>query len=262
MSRNLTRRSLLVGAGYVAAYGTLATRLPSLAEAQQAQPTAAGPALCMSMLFPNDPKAKIDEKLFINKHMPMLRGIYGDSVERIEFRTSQSPTSGMPPASLLASAHIRIRDVAKFSKALTQNSKAINLDLDVAAKGPRFVQIDRLVASLGEELSEVKAGSQVMVVHFPADHTKKWDDKYFTGTHLPKLFAAYGQSAVRRLEGAVGVDQGDAKAKYRATIQLYVRERSAFEDVVRTGLDELIDDAGKFTALIPEFNELRVQAIV
>ncbi len=264
MSGNLTRRSLLASAGYATAYGTLAARLLSIAEAQQA-PAKASPVLSLNMVFPSLPKAKVDEKLYINKHMLFLRDAYGDSVDRIEFRTSQSPTPGMPPGSqsLLASAHIRIKDVAKFSKALSEKSTAINIDLDFAAQGPRFVQIDRLGVGLGEDLSEVKVGSQVMMVHYPADPVPaKWNERYFTDTHLPKLMAAYGQSAVRRLEGGLGVDQGGTKAKYKATIQLYVRERTAFEGAVARGRDELLEDLKKFTSIIPEFNELRVQAIV
>jgi hypothetical protein len=263
MSGILTRRSLLMGAGYTAACSAIAARILSLAEAAEAQPKAAGPSLSMNMVFPIQPKAKIDEKLYINKHMPLLRTIYGDSVERIEFRTSQSGSAGMPPASLLATTHIWIKDAAAFSKALAANSTAINLDLDAAAKGPRFVQIDRHAASLGEELSEVKVGNQIMTVHFPPEEpAPKWDDKYFTGTHLPKLMASYGQSAVRRVEGVLGMDQSGAKAKYRATVQLYVRERSAFESVVQSGRTDMIDDIKKFTTILPVFNEFRVQAIV
>lgn len=262
--KHITRRSLLAGTGYAAAYGTLAARLLSAAQAQQAQPASTGPSLSLNMVFPILPGAKIDEKLYISKHMQLLRNAYGDSVSRIEFRTSQSPTNGMPPGSqsILASTHIWINDVAKFSKALAANSTAINIDLDFAAKGPRYVQIDRIVAGLGDDISEVKVGHQVMMVHYPADPSRKWDDKYFTNTHLPKLMTSFGQSAVRRLAGGFGVDQKDDKAKYRATIQLYVRERTAFESAVRQGIEDLIEDGKKFTTIIPEFNELRVQAIV
>jgi len=263
MSGILTRRSLLAGAGFTAAYGTLAARMLSLAEAQEAQPAAAAPKLSLNMIFPNPAKAKIDDKRVIKKHLPLLRQVYGDSVERIEFRTVQSPTanSGLPPSSMLASTHLWIRDVPGFSTALGANNQAINLDLDVAAKGPRIAQVDRLVAAMGEELSQVKEGSQLLTVFFRPVGEQAFDEDYFVKTHIPKVYSMFGQSAVRRLTATSGVDQG-SKATYRGTVTLYVRERSAYESAIRSALGEMVEDIKKFTNIIPEFNELRIQAIV
>lgn len=262
MARILTRRSLLAGAGYSAACGALASRMLSLAEAAEAGPAAAAPKLVLNMIFPNAAKAKIDQKKYVKNHMPLLRKVYGDSVERIEFRTLHGTPPGIEASTLLATAHLWIKDVAAFSQALANNNQAINQDLDGIAKGPRIVQVDRLATAMGEDLSEVKVGHQLLTVFFPVKEGQTLDEKYLVDTHIPKLYAAYGQSAVRRLSATIGVDQG-SKATYKSTVTLYIRERSAYDTVSRTAFGDMIEDIKKFTNIpAPEFNELRVQEIV
>src|SRR5262245_14186835 len=99
MSGIISRRSLLAGAGCAAA-GTLVARLVSAAEAQQAAAPQAAPSLALTMVFMNEAKAKLDSDRYIKSHVPLLRKIYGDSVERIEFRTAQAPGPGMPPSAI------------------------------------------------------------------------------------------------------------------------------------------------------------------
>ncbi len=261
MSAILTRRSLLTGASYAAAGAALAARLVSLAEAEEAVQPQVAPALSLNMVFLNDQKAKFDQDRYIKKHLPLLRKIYGTSVERIELRTAQSPSPGMPPSAILATAHFAISDVRAFSQALGAGSKEINEDLDATAKGTRVSQVDRLVASVGEPLSEVKVGAQVMTTLYPAQPGKTLDKDYFVATHVPKLFSIYGGNALRRVEGNLGVDQGASKATYVATTHLYVRDRSAYADSQQQAMGDLIEDAKKYTTIFPLFGELRIQAI-
>lgn len=260
MNGSLTRRSLLAGAGSAAACGALASRLISLAEAQEA-PAGAAPQLVLDMIFPNVAKAKIDEKKYVKKHMPLLREIYGNSVDRIEFRTLVGPPTGISAASVLATAHLWIKDVPAFSQALQANNQAINLDLDGIAKGPRIVQVDRLVAAKGEDLSEVKVGTQLLSVFFPVKEGETFDENYLVNTHMDKLYSIYGQNVARRITALMGVDQG-SKATYKSTVTVYIRERNAY-DAARGALGEMVDDIKKFTNIpAPEFNELRIQEIV
>jgi len=261
MARNLTRRSLLAGAGYATAWGALGARLLSLAEAQEA-PAAPAQQLALNMIFPNVAKAKIDEKKYIKNHMPMLRRVYGDSVSRIEFRTLVGPPTGVAAASVLATAHIWIKDVKAFSQALATNSQAINLDLNAVAKGPRIVQVDKLIAARGDDISQVEVGTQLLTAFFPLHDGQHLDEDYLVNTHIPKLYSIYGQSVVRRLTATLGVDQG-SKATYKATTTLYMRQRNAYDGVARSAFGEMVDDIKKFTDVpAPEFNELKVLEIV
>jgi hypothetical protein len=262
MSGILTRRSLLANAGSAAAFGAFAPKLISLAEAQEAPAGAAAPRLALDMIFPSVAKAKIDEKKFVNKHMPLLREVYGASVDRIEFRTLVGPPSGVPAASVLATSRLWIKDVPAFSAALAANNQAINLDLDGIARGPRIVQVNRLVGALGEELSEVQTGTQLLTVFFPVKDGETFDEQYLVDTHLPKLYAIYGRNAARRITALLGVDQG-SKATYKATVTVYIRERGAYDSAARGALAEMVDDIKKFTNIpAPEFNELKIQGIV
>jgi len=260
MSGFLTRRSLLAGAGYATAYGSLGAQLLSLAEAQEAKPAAAAPQLVLNMIFPNAAKAKIDEKKYVKNHMPLLRKAYGDSVDRIEFRTLYGTPPGISASTLLATTQLWIRDVPAFGQALANNNQAINADLDGIAKGPRIVQVDRLATAMGDELSEVKVGTQLLTVFFPLREGQTLDEKYLVETHIPKLYAAYGQNVVRRLSATLFY-QGTKN--YAATTTLYIRERNAYDGVSRTALGDMIEDIKKFSNIpAPEFNELRVQEIV
>jgi hypothetical protein len=88
----ISRRTVLTGVGQAAAFGSLAATLPRQVWAQ-AQGDA---ALCMSMYYPNAPGATFDEAAFGTRHLPLLREVYGDSVERIELRTL-APLGPMGP---------------------------------------------------------------------------------------------------------------------------------------------------------------------
>ncbi|MEJ0100642.1 MAG: hypothetical protein WDO12_13345 [Pseudomonadota bacterium] len=213
------------------------------------------------MIFLNDSKAKLDQDRFIKKHLPLLRRVYGSSVERIELRTAQASSPGMPPSPILATSYVVIKDVQGFSQALAANSKEINDDLDATAKGTRISQVDRLVASVGDSMADVKAGTQVLTTLYPAQPDKTLDRNYFVATHVPKLFSIYGGSALRRVEGTLGVDQGPSKAAYLATTHLYIRDRNAYDNAQRQGMSDMIEDAKKYTTIFPLFGELRVQAV-
>jgi len=267
MSEILTRRSLLAGAGYVAAGTTLASRILSIAEAEEAAPSGApqgqagAPMLCMTMVFPNVAKSKFNQDRYVSKHLPLLRKVYGDSVARIELRMAQASPPGLPPASVTATEHVWIANVPAFAKALAGSAKDINEDLDATAQGPRISQVDRVIASAGGPLADVKESSLVFTTFYRVTEGKNLDLDYFRTAHIPKLFAMYGASATRRIEGLQGQDQGTAKATFLATTHIYSRDRGAFDDGVKQNLNDTIDDIKKYTNIAPEFNEFRVQAI-
>lgn len=260
MSGILSRRSLLAGAGYAAA-GTWAARIVSIAEAEEAAQPKPAASLCLTMVFMNEPKSKMDGDRFSKTHLPLLRKIYGDSVERIELRTAQASSPGMPPSPVLATSHVWIRDVGGFSQALRTSSADINADLDKTAKGSRISQVDRVVAALGDPLSEVKVGNQLLSTFYPVQAGKDLNKDYFKDSHIPKLFSLYGSSALRRVEGTLGQDQGTAKATYVATSHLYIRDRSAYDTARTSSMNDMIEDAKKFTTIFPLFAELRVTAV-
>jgi hypothetical protein len=159
----MSRRSLLAGTGCAVAASTVGQMLAAVARAQEA----AAPGLCMTMMFMQGQRAKFEADEYEKKHLPMLRQVYGDSVARIELRTTASSATGIPSA-ILATSTIWIRDVAGFSQKLGANAAQINKELDEISRGNRQVQVDRIALVLGETSEEVPDGSHVLSLFYPA----------------------------------------------------------------------------------------------
>ena len=85
MKSNVSRRSVLAGAG-CAVVGSAVGQLLAVARAQEAAQTQQGRAggICLSMVFEDGSKVKFDTEKYVKNHLPLLREVYGDSVERIE----------------------------------------------------------------------------------------------------------------------------------------------------------------------------------
>jgi hypothetical protein len=268
---------MLAGAGCALAGSAAGQMLFGVARAQQAaaQPTAAG--LCMTMLFMNSNRAKFDTDKYIRMHLPLLTEVYGDSVERIELRTTAGSAMGVPSA-ILASTTLWIRDVPGFGQKLAANAERINKDLDSVSRGTRLVQVDRIALELGEARGGVSQNDDVFSMFYPskpmvmgprpgrggpevAEHT--FDTRYFLDVYLPKLYSMFGSSAVRRLEATLGQDQGGQPATHRAAFHLMVRDRTEYESRAGSVFSEMQKDAGKFTNIIvPLLANMRVNAIV
>jgi hypothetical protein len=156
MKGTVSRRSVLAGAGYALA-GTTAGQLIAAAQAQEAAQAEIG-SICLTMLFESGAKAKFESDKYVKRHLPLLKEVYGDSVGRIEVRTANAATMGIPSA-FLATSTLWIRDVPSFSQKLAANAEKVNKDLDSVAKGNRLVQPDRIVLAMGDARSEISSGN-------------------------------------------------------------------------------------------------------
>jgi hypothetical protein len=325
MKAGISRRSLLAGAGCLAAGTTVGQMLAGLAHAQ-----AAGPRLCMTMLFMAGKDAKFASKdvdKYTKRLMPMLKEAYGDSVQRIELRMASGSAMGVAPP-ILASQSMWINDVQSFSAKLQANFQKINGELDSIVKANRQVQIDRIALELGEPLEQVPDNAQIFSLFYPSQMTPgmggfggmpggggrpsgppgggapgggaprgappaagtggagpaapaaggapgaagpggsgppkpTFDETYFLGTYLPKMFAEYGSNAVRRLEATMGMDQGGQPAAQKAAYHLIVRDRSAYDASAQRVFTEMQRDAGKFVqGVFPFFADMKIVAVV
>ncbi len=278
MNGSITRRSLLSGAGYAVAGTVAGQMLTAVARAQDAAAPAGSSGLCMTMLFMAGARTKFETDKYIKKHLPLLKEVYGDSVERIELRTSAGSAQGVPSA-LLATSTLWIRDVAGFSQKLGANAERINKDLDGAAKGNRLVQVDRIALELGDARTDVAQNSHVFSMFYPAASRPMggrggpggpggaaaseptFDARYFVEVYLPKLYSLYGASAVRRVEATLGQDQGGQKAAHLGAYHLMIRDRSDYDRKSGSVFSEMTKDSGKFTTIFPMLADMRVNAI-
>jgi hypothetical protein len=272
MKANISRRSLLAGVGCAAA-GSAVGQLLSVARAQEAVQAKQGQAggICLTMIFEDGPKVKFDAAKYVRNHLPLLRDVYGDSIERIELRTAPEIDSsirliktygGMPV--VRAATTFWIKDVPAFSQKLAANADRVNKDLDAVAKGGnRLVQPDRIVMALDDARSKVVVDDHVYSVYFrPAAGEPAFDQRYFVEVYLPKLYSLFGSRAVRGLEATTGMDQGGQKAVLIGAFHLFMRDRSAFDAEAKRAFDEILEYTKKLTQnTMAVANDMRVAGV-
>jgi hypothetical protein len=236
--------------------GSAVGQLLTVARAQEAAQTQLGRAggICLSMVFEDGSKVKFDTERYVKNHLPLLREVYGDSVERIEVLAAPErdpkalifsvPVFAGIPAPRAATT-LWIKDVSAFGQKLAANAERINKDLDAVSYGNRLVQPNRVVLELGDACSEITTDTPVssnyyrqhvaykgtnVTVPAPAPGSvPPFDTRLFVEVYLPRIFSLYGPGAVRRLEATVGMDQGGQKAAQIAAFHLFIRDRSAFD---------------------------------
>jgi hypothetical protein len=240
MNHFFSRRSLLAGLGSTAVYGSLAAQWAARAQAgESAAPAASAPEMVYSTMFMAGPKTKFDAKKYEGKHLPMLKQFFGNSVSRIETRTANATARGIP-TDIRVMTSVYIADLPAFIKALSANSPTINADLESTTKGPRNVQVDRLLAAIGAPRAEVRESHQVVSTYYKDKPDATFNTEYFTETYLPKLRSYYNDSAVRRIEVYMGVPQGGVKPAILASLHLYVRDRDAYNSQNTDGQREMM----------------------
>jgi hypothetical protein len=241
MNANRSRRSVIAHAGCVAA-GSVGGQLLSLVraeEAAQAQKSQTG-GICLSMIFEDGPKSKFDTDKYLKNHLPLLRDVYGDSVERIELRVIDGtdafirsiPVFGGIPTPL-ATTTFWIKDIAVFGQKLAANADRINKELDSLTKANRLVQTERVIQEFGEPRSAVATDTFVYSRYFRQPKTvtvpPAFDQKYFQGSYLPALYSGLGPNAVRRIEASMGVVQGGQLPAVMAAYHVFIRDRDAYD---------------------------------
>lgn len=263
MHEVLSRRSLLAGMGSAALYGVGMGPLVSMVDAQEAAQPAAGAAnICLNMVFMGGRRAKFDAKKYADRHVPLLRRVYGDSVERIELRTVAGMVQGVP-SPLLAAATLWIRDPRAFSEKLQAAHDDITKDLDSISSGDRIAQVEQIIGQIGEARDQLPANSQVISVYYPASATATFDRNYYLDQYLPKQYALYGTGAVRRIEVSYAARElGNNSPQLLVASHLYIRDRSAYDQASRAAFQELMRDNEKFTNISDMYwVDMRVTAV-
>jgi hypothetical protein len=288
VNSNVSRRSVIARAG-CAAFGAAAGQLLSVARAQDAAQARQGQAggICLSMVFEDGAKVKFDTENYVKNHLPLLREVYGDSVERIEVHAAPQPDpkalivvtpmfAGIPIPR--AATTLWIRDVAAFGQKLAANAERINKDLDAVSYGNRLVQLNRVVLELGDARSQITTDTPVVSNYYrqfvaykrnkenvpvpPAGSVPPFDTSLFVESYLPRIFSLYGPDAVRRLEATVGMDQGGQKAAQLAAYHVFVRDRSVFDTQTRNVYDQVKEDIAKLNpSAVRVLSDVRVKGI-
>jgi hypothetical protein len=293
MPANISRRSLLAGAGAVAA-GPLVGQLFSVARAEEvAQAPQRQPGgICMSMLFEDDTKLKFDSDYYVKNHLPLLREVYGESVERIEMCAAAAHEGSISMVAMFAGipapravTTLWIRDVAAFGQKLAANADRINKDLSVVSSGNRMVQLNRVALELGDARSAITTETGVFsmyfrqFVHLPKNATgpsvksineradnaanaPPFDARLFLEDYVPKLFSAFPSFAVRRVEATLGLEQGGKKPAQLAAFHIFIRDRAAYDGTYADAFGKVKEESPKLQqSAVMMFSDMRVKAI-
>jgi hypothetical protein len=276
MHESISRRSLIKGVSAAAAYGTLAASISAAVRAAEAQGAA---EICLSLVYSNAPRAKFDARQYASTHLPLLKSIYGDSIERIELRTprdvsaARADTGGKlvsarrgantaPPPPILAATSMWIRDLKAYGEKTAVSAQRITKDLEDVVRDSRpIVQYDRTIAQLGDPRTAVDVQSQVMTYYFPASETSNFDAKYYGETVVPLMMKLYGDKAIRRVEINLGSGgQAGAKAAMVAAAHYYIRDRAAWDAAGMQAFPQLMAEAPKYTNIRPLMADMEVSA--
>lgn len=269
-----SRRAVLKGVGHAAAFGSLAAALPLSCIAQETEES----AILLSLVYPNAPRAKFDVKRYRETHIPMLRSVYGDSVERVEARVPRklpateggrrgsnvpqaAPQVAMPISAVLASTSVWIRDAQAFAEKSTAAQQPLADDLQKLTDIVPAMQYDRVVTLLGESRSAIEVGGQVFSTYFPTQQGTTFDARYFGEKVIPLMVKLYGSRAIRRIEYTLGQAQGGAEPALRAALHVYIRDRAVWDAASTQAFAALQAEAPNYTTVAPLIADTEVVAI-
>jgi hypothetical protein len=275
MNGSFSRRSMLAGMGGAAVAGTFASTISATLRAAE---EAGESAICLSMLYPNGDKAKFDARHYQSKHLPLLKSVYGDSIERIELRTPRRPkapsTSGTsnspamagpamgPPPRVIAATSIWIRDLKAFGEKTAASNVEITKDLgNVVTESQPIVQYDKVIVLLGDARNEMAEDTQVFSTYYPTSPEARFDVKYYGEKVIPLMVSLYGAKSIRRIEVTMGSSgQGGAKPAVVAASHFYIRDRAAWDANGMKAYPQLMAEGPKYSTIVPIIGDHEVSA--
>jgi len=123
--QSIDRRSVLLGAGTVAAAGVVASFGTSPAHAQGKVDQE-----CMTITYQNGADVRFDFDYYVNTHMPRIMNLYGKSISRFELRRGQPGADG-----------------AAFDAAQVQHQAGLRADVPKFTNAVLIAQRDRIVGT-------------------------------------------------------------------------------------------------------------------
>jgi uncharacterized protein (TIGR02118 family) len=133
----MTRRTAVAGAlGGLTAWAGSSSRTAA-ATPQRARH-------CLTVLYPAQADARFDFEYYRDKHLVMLRDLYGGSVGKMEVRKGLRKTDGSAPA-FVAAVTIEILSMEAFDAAGRQHLPKIRADVANYTNIAPVAQIDELL---------------------------------------------------------------------------------------------------------------------
>lgn len=268
MTTQIGRRTVLLGMGQAATFGSLMAALPALSRAADAP---APQKICLTMLYPSGEGLNFDADAFRDRHVATLKRAYGAAVERVELRVAPPPPPlpapppvaegeepppppPVPPAPpLLASVSMWLGSISEFIQRAQTSSRELAADMATITNSAPMVQFDVLEGQAGSPANSVIGGSTVLSSYFFAKDAGTWDAEYFGKTYLPKLLAGYGPEAIQRAEVSRGeLAQGGGDPLVTGAIHVYLKDVMAYDAALgNEAVQALAAEALQYTTLNP-----------
>ncbi|MEO6186996.1 MAG: EthD family reductase [Steroidobacteraceae bacterium] len=257
MNNLRTRRAVLAGAGYAVAGSSMMAQWLSVASAAEAGDA----AICLTMMYMHNRKQKFDAQYFRSNHLPLLRRVYGDSVEYIELRVADKPEKGAPDQPVQAVFNMWIADVKAFGAKTAAAGAEVQADLAKATDMKPVLEYDKTVALIGSARSEVSTNTVCISTYYQDKEGATFDAKYYLSNVLPKMLDLYGKKAVQRTEFCLGsTAQGGGRPAMLASTHLYFRNVQDYMMAARRVMTEIGPETPNFTTARPLTANLRVNA--
>ena len=138
---SIDRRSMLLGAGTVAAAGVVASFGVSPAQAQGKVDQE-----CMTITYQTGADVRFDFNYYVSTHMPRIMNLYGKSISRFELRRGQPGADGAAPP-YVATITIWIADGKAFDEAQAQHQAGLRADVPKFTNAVLIAQRDRIVGT-------------------------------------------------------------------------------------------------------------------
>jgi uncharacterized protein (TIGR02118 family) len=268
MNHFVSRRAMLAATGSLGAAGLLRS-FPVLAQAPAAAPGGL-PPICLSTYYFSGDGAKFDGAQYRDEHIPMVRGLYGDSIERIELRMapkvkrndpgpSTSYAEAKPP--ILAITSVWVRSLETFAAAALKSGTKVADDLKGITRARASVQWEQLIAAQGESRESVTQGAKCNSMVYWAKEGGRFDEKYYTESYMPVVKEVYGEGVIRRMEVCKALSLQGNKPVFASAVNMYIQDQKAFMDAGRKGGMRLMQEGPKFTDLVPLISSMEVWAV-
>jgi hypothetical protein len=269
VNKPITRRNVLAGTGYLGTAGLLHV-LPAWAQAPATAP-ASLPPVCITNYYMAGEGSKFNRLEYREKHLPLLRSLFGDALDRIELRTApprerkrlQGHTeAAVPESPILAIESVWIKNLEAYATAARGAGDKVGASMKEISSGKIAVQYEQLIAAKGEARESVTQGSSCFVSLYPSKDEGKWDAAYYTYTYLPMMMEAYGPDAIRRVEVCKGVSvPGGGKPVFLSAVNVYIKDQQAY---FRKGMQAgpaLMKEGMKISTIFPVMGSYEVYAV-
>jgi hypothetical protein len=236
------------------------------------QAAAAGhPPVCLTMYYMLGDGASFDRLQFRQKQMPLLRSLYGDSLDRIELRTAPRGPRVDPRASvkietpqlpILAMVSLWVRSLESYAAATQRVGDQIAQGMKGITDAKVAVQWEQLIAEDGEARASVVQGTQCNTTLYPSRADGTWDAKHYTETYLPMVKEAYGPDVLRRIEVCKGISVlGGGTPVFVSAVHMYLKDPQYFMSKGMQAGQRLMPEVEKFTNIVPVTGTYDVYAV-